>query len=144
MPFCALTKLSQVSSDTVNIYHILRNPSQALSVIFFAGGGRSTWRQSEEVVWLQWNKNKPPGKVFISRRFRFPILYWKLKTLLDPATSLACYHYKYTYISPCNPGIIADQVIWWFNLLMWKPGGRLSIKMSSYQCRDPHVKDKTV
>ena len=25
-----------------------------------------------------------------------------------------------------------------------KPGGRLNIKMSSYQYRDPHVKDKTV
>ena len=24
------------------------------------------------------------------------------------------------------------------------PGGRLNIKMSSYQYRDPHVKDKTV
>ena len=25
-----------------------------------------------------------------------------------------------------------------------RPGGRLNIKISSYQCRDPHVKDKTV
>ena len=37
---------------------------------------------------------------------------------------------------------------WWGVDQMWKdtdqPGDRLNIKMSSYQYRDPHAKDKTV
>ena len=32
--------------------------------------------------------------------------------------------------------------IWWHDLMIH--GGRLNIKMWSYQYRDPHVKDKTV
>ena len=29
-------------------------------------------------------------------------------------------------------------------MTLWETQGRLNIKMSSYQYRDPHVKDKTV
>ena len=31
-----------------------------------------------------------------------------------------------------------------FKNIVMQPGGRLNINMSSYQYRDPHVKDKTV
>ena len=34
--------------------------------------------------------------------------------------------------------------IWSLSRLMMRPGGRLNTKVSSYQHRDPHVKDKTV
>ena len=40
---------------------------------------------------------------------------------------------KYVYVEP-----------WELRSIMLESGGRLNIKMSSYQYRDPHVKDKTV
>ena len=42
---------------------------------------------------------------------------------------------------------VLSPVQWYVALGSWElmqPGGCLSIKMASYQYRDPHVKDKTV
>ena len=45
------------------------------------------------------------------------------------------YQYRYSHY---------DRLIFYVELLCWEPGGHLNIKISSYQYRDPHAKDKTV
>ena len=37
-----------------------------------------------------------------------------------------------------------DEITYVYRRLWLRAGGRLNIKMWSYQYRDPHVKDKTV
>ena len=51
-------------------------------------------------------------------------------------------HHPFTVLKcSCQKSVLMHAIL---NIFLEEPGGRLNIKMSSYQNRDPHVKDKTV
>ena len=68
---------------------------------------------------------------------------WCLKNIINKSSNFAaCFGVYVQLFSWDHTKINMESPLKWFHVV--SSGGRLNIKMSSYQYMDPHVKDKTV